>query len=109
MPDRPTLDLSPTLSNFSDRTTDTPTKSNTKQNILEAQRNGLDDEDRPLKGPLFMPELPNQLGDEHFSLDALCARLKYIEDDPDENQPLVLRKSGADYYSDSDDDELANL
>jgi len=49
-----------------------------------------EDEDEALKGPLHMPELPNTPGEENFTIDMLTARLRNIEEHPEENEPLAL-------------------
>lgn len=89
VPDRPlSLSLlSPARSTFSEPNTDTPTRNNTELNA-----NLVDevDEDEALKGPLHMPELPNTPGEENFTVDMLTARLRNIEEHPEENEPFAL-------------------
>jgi len=86
MPVRPLLDPSPARSTFSE-IVDTPTKLNTERNLLIEEE---DDGDHALKGPLHMPELPNTPGKGNFTMDMLTARLKDIEENPDDNEPLAL-------------------
>ncbi|GAB7348739.1 hypothetical protein MBLNU459_g7474t1 [Dothideomycetes sp. NU459] len=81
-------EISPALSSLSERLADTPTRSNTHANELLTEDL---DEDRPLKGPLHMPELPHSPGEENFTMAMLDARLKDLVEHPDENQPLVLQ------------------
>lgn len=83
-------DFSPAMSIRSDKLTDTPTRSNTLLNKVMAQDDGADD-DRALKGPLHMPSLPGNPGEECFTMDMLDAKLKDISEHPEENQPIVCR------------------
>ncbi|KAF2150497.1 hypothetical protein K461DRAFT_269940 [Myriangium duriaei CBS 260.36] len=79
---------------------DTPTRRNTARNL--ALPNEVDD-DPGLSGPLRLPELPTTPGDENFTIDALTARLQYIEEHPDESEPLALSaKPNRDDESDVD-------
>lgn len=39
-----------------------------------------------------MPELPNTPGEENFTMMMLSARLKEIEEHPEDHQPMVLRE-----------------
>lgn len=88
LPARP-VDFSPSrASSVSERLSDTPTRANTQLNALLSE--GSED-DKPLKGPLNMPGLPNNPGAENFTMEMLDARLKDVEDHPEENQPLVLQ------------------
>lgn len=70
---------------------DTPTRSNTEHNLSLSQDDGASDEDRPLSGPLHMPELPETPGEECFTMMMLDARLREIEEHPEDHQPLVLQ------------------
>ena len=79
--------LSPALSVFSERL-DTPTRSNTTLNETLTQD---ESQDRPLKGPLMMPELPNRPGEENFTMDMLEAKLRDLVDHPEESEPMVLK------------------
>ncbi|PNS19488.1 hypothetical protein CAC42_7332 [Sphaceloma murrayae] len=80
----------------------TPTRSNTHRNMSIA----TDDEDVALSGPLRLPELPSNPGSENFTMDALTARLQYIEEHPDESLPLAMSARFAlDSESDVDDSE----
>ncbi|KAG8624262.1 hypothetical protein KVT40_007329 [Elsinoe batatas] len=65
----------------------TPTRRNTARNKSMLSD---DEEDICLAGPLRLPELPSKPSSENFTMDALTARLQYIEEHPDESQPLVL-------------------
>jgi len=87
MPLRTILDQSPARSTFSE-STDTPTKLNTERNLVIEDE---DDGDVALKGPLHMPELPNTPGEGNFTMDMLTARLKNIEEHPEDNEPLALK------------------
>jgi hypothetical protein len=70
---------------------DTPTKSNTQINASLAKSDD-EDEDPALKGPLSMPELPNQPGEHNFTEEALFKRLEHIAQSPgtEEARPLVF-------------------
>lgn len=81
-------EFSPAMSVLSEKLSDTPTRSNTLLN--ESMADGVD-EDRPLKGPLHMPSLPCNPGQENFTMDMLDAKLQDIVEHPDENQPIVLK------------------
>lgn len=100
------IDSSPTMSNLSDKLGDTLTRANTEHNISMVQTDGTSEGDSPLKGPLNMPELPNKPGEENFTLDCLAARLKEIEDHPDDHQPMVLRQPSPGAYDDSGDSTI---
>ncbi|KAF2220193.1 hypothetical protein BDZ85DRAFT_267324 [Elsinoe ampelina] len=65
----------------------TPTRRNTARN---KSMTSDDEEDICLSGPLRLPELPSKPSSENVTMDALTARLQYIEEHPDESQPLVL-------------------
>ncbi|KAF4553230.1 Hypothetical protein D9617_7g029570 [Elsinoe fawcettii] len=86
----------------------TPTRRNTARNKSMVSD---DDEDIALSGPLRLPELPSKPSSENFTMDALTARLQYIEEHPDENQPLALsaRFNMDDDASEPDESELTFL
>jgi len=90
VPARPLALHSPARSTFSEPSTDTPTRNNTELNANLADE---EDEDGALKGPLHMPELPTTPSDaeENFTIHALTARLRHIEEHPEENEPLALQ------------------
>ncbi|KAF1344556.1 hypothetical protein BDV97DRAFT_402339 [Delphinella strobiligena] len=67
---------------------DTPTRSNTARNESLADSA---EEDRPLKGPLMMPELPNQPGQENFTMHMLEAKLQDLVEHPEDSEPMVLK------------------
>lgn len=67
---------------------DTPTRSNTALNETLADPA---EDDRPLKGPLMMPELPNQPGQENFTMNMLEAKLQDLVEHPEDSEPLVLK------------------
>jgi len=73
---------------LSERLADTPTRTNTFANELLADDM---DEDRPLKGPLHMPELPNTPGEENFTMAMLDAKLNDLIDHPEDSKPMVLQ------------------
>lgn len=81
-------EISPASSSLSELLTDTPTRSNTFAN--ESLPDGLDG-DRPLKGPLNMPELPNIPGEENFTMAMLDAKLNDLIDHPEDSKPMVLQ------------------
>jgi hypothetical protein len=68
---------------------DTPTRNNTHINAFLTRSND-EEEDVALKGPLNMPELPNQPNETNFTLDALSKRLERIEQNPEEGRPMVF-------------------
>lgn len=78
---------SPTLSGVLERL-DTPTRSNT---ALNETLSDSTDEDRPLKGPLMMPELPTNPGEENFTMSMLDAKLQDLIEHPEDSQPLAMR------------------
>lgn len=80
--------LSPALSSLSIRL-DTPTRSNTALN--ETMTHDDDEDDRPLRGPLMMPELPNSPGDGNFTMSMLDAKLQDLIEHPEESEPMVLK------------------
>lgn len=78
---------SPARSNL-DGHLDTPTRSNTALN--EVMTDGSDD-DRPLKGPLMLPELPSNPDEENFTMDMLSAKLQDLVEHPEDSEPMVLK------------------
>lgn len=84
--------LSPALSTFSARP-DTPTRSNTTLNETLTMP---DNDDRPLKGPLMMPELPSNPGSQNFTMDMLEAKLRDLVDHPEDSEPLVMKTATPD-------------
>jgi len=68
---------------------DTPTRHNTHINAFLTRSND-EDADMALKGPLNMPELPNQPDESNFTLEALSKRLEQIEKDPDVAKPMIF-------------------
>ena len=70
---------------------DTPTRHNTHINNLLTQSND-EDEDKELKGPLNMPELPHMPGETNFTMDMLSKKLEKIAQSPDEksSKPMVF-------------------
>lgn len=68
---------------------DTPTRNNTQINTLLSQSNE-EDEDVQLKGPLNMPELPNEPDETNFTLDMLSKKLEKIQSNPEESKPMVF-------------------
>ncbi|KAF2165403.1 hypothetical protein M409DRAFT_24253 [Zasmidium cellare ATCC 36951] len=68
---------------------DTPTRNNTHINTLLSQSND-EDEDVELKGPLNMPELPNNPDETNFTLDMLSKKLEKIQSNPEEGKPMVF-------------------
>ncbi|KAK0839583.1 hypothetical protein LTS02_017444 [Friedmanniomyces endolithicus] len=72
-----------------DGSEDTPTRHNTHINIF-LTRNREGEEDIPLKGPLSMPELPNNPDESNFTLEALFKRLEQVAKSPNESRPMVF-------------------
>ncbi|KAK0337843.1 hypothetical protein LTR59_009347 [Friedmanniomyces endolithicus] len=72
-----------------DGSEDTPTRHNTHINIF-LTRNREGEEDIPLKGPLSMPELPNNPDELNFTLEALSKRLEQVAMSPKESRPMVF-------------------
>ena len=70
---------------------DTPTRNNTHINNYLTRSND-EEEDRALKGPLNMPELPHVPGETNFTFDMLSKRLEQIEKSPDTEaaKPMVF-------------------
>lgn len=68
---------------------DTPTRDNTHRNA-SLSRSLSQDEDKELKGPLNMPELPNRPDETNFTLDMLSRRLEQMEKDPNQSTPTVF-------------------
>jgi hypothetical protein len=70
---------------------DTATRNNTHINNYLTRSND-EEEDRELKGPLNMPELPHVPGDTNFTFDMLSKRLEQIEKSPDTEtaKPMVF-------------------
>lgn len=68
---------------------DTPTRNNTHINTF-LTRSHDEEEDKELEGPLNMPELPSQPGENNFTQDMLFKRLEQIASDPETNRPLVF-------------------
>ncbi|KAL1305908.1 hypothetical protein AAFC00_004051 [Neodothiora populina] len=86
-------DMSPARSNF-DGHQDTPTRSNTALN--EALTEDMED-DRPLKGPLMLPELPYQPDQENFTMSMLSAKLQDLIEHPEDSEPMVLKTPSPGY------------
>jgi hypothetical protein len=72
---------------------DTPTRNNTHINAY-LTRTSDDDDDVALKGPLNMPELPNQPGAHNFTQEMLCKKLERIAQIPDcdESRPMIFQQ-----------------
>lgn len=70
---------------------DTPTRNNTHINGFLTRSND-EDEDKALKGPLNMPELPHKPDESNFTLDMLSRKLEQIEKNPEESnsRPMVF-------------------
>lgn len=87
---------------------DTPTRHNTHLNSYLTQSND-EDEDRELKGPLMLPELPHRPGDSNFTLDALSKKLEHIQHHPEDSKPLVFSQPSPGLASPVDEraDELS--
>jgi len=94
--------ISPALSTFSEHV-DTPTRSNT---TLNETLTANDPDDRPLKGPLMMPELPNQPGEENFTMSMLEAKLQDMVEHPEESEPMVMKSPSPGLNEVSQADEL---
>jgi hypothetical protein len=70
---------------------DTPTRNNTHINTYLTRSND-EDEDRELKGPLNMPELPHVPDDANFTFDMLAKKLEKLEKDPESAKPMVFKQ-----------------
>ncbi len=70
---------------------DTPTRTNTALNNFLTKSND-EDEEKELKGPLNMPELPNSPDASNFTFEALSKRLEQIERNPDEGRPVIFNQ-----------------
>ncbi|PSK34939.1 hypothetical protein B9Z65_1522 [Elsinoe australis] len=105
MPSRPVSSDSATRgSAFLDTLEVTPTRVNTERNRTMSQDS---EDDIALSGPLRLPELPGKPTSENFTMEALTAKLQYIGEHPDENQPLALTaRSNEDSESDVDDSDM---
>lgn len=68
---------------------DTPTRNNTHINAFLTRCNDEDNE-KALKGPLNMPELPSDPAETNFTFEALSARLEQIEKDPKQAKPMIF-------------------
>lgn len=70
---------------------DTPTRNNTHINAFLTRSND-EEEDKELKGPLNMPELPHQAGEENFTFEMLSKKLEQIEKNPQAEtaKPMVF-------------------
>ncbi|TKA29761.1 hypothetical protein B0A50_03124 [Salinomyces thailandicus] len=89
-PMKSTRPSTPQLQNLSmDGIEDTPTRNNTHNNIF-LSRSTPEEEDKELKGPLSMPELPNEPSQANFTLEALSQRLERIVSHPEEAKPMVF-------------------
>lgn len=89
---------------------ETPTRRNTTLNSIN--NNNDDDEenekDEELKGPLRLAELPGiPSNDTNFSIEALTAKLAYIVDHPEINQPAVMRT--VNHFNHGNDTARSNL
>ena len=71
---------------------DTPTRHNTHINAAYLTKCNDEDEDLELKGPLNLPELPNEPGEHNFTQEMLCRRLERIAKTPDHeySRPLIF-------------------
>lgn len=80
----------PPLQNFTmDGIEDTPTRNNTHLNAFLTRSND-EEEDKELRGPLSMPELPNKPDETNFTLEALSKRLEQVAQSPDESRPTIF-------------------
>jgi hypothetical protein len=70
---------------------DTPTRNNTHINTYLVRSND-EEEDKELKGPLNMPELPHVPSDGNFTFEMLSKRLEQIEKNPDTAKPMVFKQ-----------------
>ena len=70
---------------------DTPTRHNTHINTYLTRSND-EDEDRELKGPLNMPELPHVPDEANFTFDMLAKKLENLEKDPESARPMVFKQ-----------------
>ncbi|KAK3676202.1 hypothetical protein LTR78_003952 [Recurvomyces mirabilis] len=70
---------------------DTPTRNNTHINLM-LTRSNEDEDDVLLKGPLCMPELPNQPDASNFTLEALSKRLEQVARSPEESRPTIYNE-----------------
>jgi hypothetical protein len=68
---------------------DTPTRNNTHINTL-LTRSDDEEQDVPLKGPLSMPELPNNPDEANFTLEALSKRLEQVARSPEASRPTIF-------------------
>jgi hypothetical protein len=70
---------------------DTPTRNNTHINTYLVRSND-EDEDKELKGPLNMPELPHVPSEDNFTFEMLSKKLEQIEKDPETAKPIVFKQ-----------------
>ncbi len=70
---------------------DTPTRNNTYINNYLVRSND-EEEDKELKGPLNMPELPHVPSESNFTFEMLSKKLEQIEKDPDSAKPMVFKQ-----------------
>lgn len=70
---------------------DTPTRHNTHLNNF-LTRSHDSDEEKELKGPLHMPELPNQPEKGTFTFEALTKKLELVSKDPEVGKPGVFQQ-----------------
>ena len=68
---------------------DIPTRNNTHINAFLTRSND-EDEDKELKGPLNMPELPNCPDEANFTFEMLSRRLEQIENHPEDAKPMLF-------------------
>lgn len=87
---------------------DTPTRHNTHINTYLTRSNDEED-DKELKGPLHMPELPNEPGDTNFTFDMLSRRLEQIEKHPETSKPMVFSQPSPGLASPAEKVDQANL
>lgn len=89
VPRPPTLPLQTGMT--MDGIEDTPTRNNTHINTYLTRSND-EDEDKELKGPLNMPELPQLPGDTNFTFDMLSKKLEQIQKHSEERKPMVFKE-----------------
>lgn len=89
---------------------DTPTRNNTHINSISSWEND-DEEDKELKGPLSMPELPHKPDASNFTLEMLSKRLEQIEQHPEEthSKPMVFNEPSPGLASPAEPIEQHNL
>ena len=83
---------------------DTPTRSNTHINTY-LSRSNKKEEEKELKGPLNMPELPYVPGDANFTFDMLSKKLEQIEQHPEDAKPMVFQQPSPGLASPAEKDD----